>query len=387
MPAMMTAAALSEALDTLRTERDRLRDTAMKLASDRTAKMEDVRAAKTAYMDADERYKLLLDEKERMTDEAAFRLRKDGVGGKMSKEMAAGLFYKAALTGGDTRSLPTMVYEQLGLIPANNPDQGNGSILVPETMGSELLMAPRTVNRLRELMSVSTVSNLRIPRLGFEQDDDAFAQKDGESAKELALKGSMVSFGTHEYRVRSSVSESLLRTSPVSLAAAIDTGLASSAAKKELSMIFGTDLASDVKHMSLYQTGSDGQTVIKSVSGSDLYTAWTSAYSDLEDDYREQAAGVMRFSDYVKMLRAIAPHADLFNAAPERILGVQMKFTEYATTPVVGDFKYLHLNFACAPWADVENVPSAGLRRFYLNSLYDIQVKMASAFRLVKVTG
>lgn len=150
-------------------------------------------------------------------------------------------------------------------------------------------------------------------------------------------------------------------------------------------MIFGTDLGADVKHMSLYQKGSDEREVIKGVSGSDMFTAWCAAFADLEDDYREQASGVMRFSDYVKMLRSIAPNESLFNAKPEAVLGVPMTFTEYATTPVVGAFRYLHLNFACAPWADTENVPSQGLRRFYMNSLFDIQIKMYSAFRRVVV--
>lgn len=384
MPFYQSVAAIDEAIAQIQSTIPGLRDEAVRMAADKATPMDKVRAAKAAYQDASDRLGMLQEERARMADEAAFKLRKDS-NGVLDKAQAAGMFYRAALTGGNTRALPRMVYEQLGAIPAGSEDQGNGSVLIPDTMGQELLMAPRTINRLRGVMSVTQVPNLILPRLGFEQDDDAFVAKDGESAKELKLRGDQVRFGTHEYRVRASVAESVLRTTPVNIQAAVDEGLASAGAKKELKMIFGTDLPADVKHMSLYQKGSDGQEVIKGVSGSDMFTAWCAAFADLEDDYREQASGVMRFSDYVKMLRAIAPNESLFNAKPESVLGVPMTFTEYATTPVVGAFRYLHLNFACAPWADVEKVPSQGLRRFYLNSLYDIQVKMASAFRRVVV--
>ncbi|MBQ8313684.1 MAG: phage major capsid protein [Clostridia bacterium] len=386
MPAFANMTALMEAINEIQRDIPTLRDNALNLAKDKNADMAAVRKAKAAYEDANTRLSMLNEEKERMEDEATFRLRKKPGGAAMSKNEARGLFYQMAFNGGDTTKMPKMAYEQLGLIPADNADQGHGSLLVPETMANELLLAPQVTNPLRELMTVTMVPNLEIPRLGFEQDDDGFLDKDGASAKELALKGDLVGFGNHAYRVRASVSESIIRTTPLNIQSAVDAGLASSAARKELKMIFGEDLAANVKHMSLYQKGADGEYVIAAKEGGDLYTAWCAAFGDLEDEYRERAAGVLRFSDYLKMLRAIAPNANLFDAAPEKVLGMKVKFTERAAMPVVGDFKMLHLNFACAPWYDVEKVHDKGLRRFYLNSLYDIQVKMASAFRLVKVT-
>lgn len=385
MPVFANMAALTDSIAEIQREIPTLRENALRLAKDKGSDMTAVRAAKAALDDANERLSLLNDEKDRLEDEATFRLRRKPGGAAMTKEEARGLFYRAALEGGNTGNLPKMAYEQLGMIPADNADQGHGSVLVPDTMANELLLAPMTRNPLRQLMTVTTVPNLVVPRLGFEQDDDAFIAKDGDAAKELELRGSTVRFGNHDYRVRASVAESILRTTPVNVSAAVDAGLASSGARKELKMIFGTDLGADVKHMSLYQKNSSEQSLITEVEGGTMFDAWCAAFAALDDDWREHAAGVMRFSDYVGMLRQIAPNASLFDATPEKVLGVPVCFTEYATTPVVGDFSMLHLNFACAPWYDVEKVPADGLRRFYLNSLYDIQVKMASAFRLVKV--
>lgn len=387
MPVFANMAALTDAMAEIQREIPTLRDKALTLANDKTSDMTAVRAAKAALDAANERLSLLKDEKDRLEDEAAFRLRRKPGGAAMTKEEARGLFYRAALDGGDTARLPQMAYEQLGLIPADDDDQGHGSVLVPDTMANELLLSPMTRNPLRELMTVTTVPNLVVPRLGFEQDDDSFVKKDGGTAHELKLRGETVRFGNYAYRVRASVAESILRTTPVNISAAVDASLASSGARKELKMIFGTDLDSDLKHMSLYQKDEQSQSLIAEVEGATLFDAWCGAFAALEDDWREHAAGVMRFSDYVTMLREIAPNASLFDATPAKVLGVPVVFTEYATTPVVGDFSMLHLNFACAPWYDVEKVPEKGLRRFYLNSLYDIQVKMASAFRLVKVAA
>ena len=130
MPVFNTMAAMDEAIAAIRETIPALRDECVRMASDRACAMEDVRKAKAAYLDASERLKTLEEEKARMTDEVAFRLKKDG-GAQMSRNEAAGLFYRAALTGGDTRRLPRMLYEQLGMIPAGNADQGNGSVLIP----------------------------------------------------------------------------------------------------------------------------------------------------------------------------------------------------------------------------------------------------------------
>lgn len=380
MAIFQTMAAIDEAIQELRGSVNGLRDTAVKLAGDKTSDMTAVRKAKADYDDARARMEMLQDERKRMVDEAAFRLHKDS-GGGMSKQEAAGLFYRTALSGGNTRALPQMVYQQLGMVPEGNADQGNGSTLVPTTLSNELLLSPRPVHPLRGRMTVTAIPNLRIPRMSFTVPDDDFVAADGLSAKEMQLRGDLVSFGNNEYRIKARVAESVLRTTNLNIETAINQELDASATRKELKCLFATSPATALKHMSLYQDGG-----IAEVSGEDLYEAITSAWADLEDAYRDSATGVMRFSDYVKLIRSLSGDASLFAAPPKSILGVDMVFSELATQPVIGDFSYLHLNFACPAWYDTDKDVDKGLRIFCLNSLYDIQIKMFAAFRRAKVT-
>ena len=64
-----------------------------------------------------------------------------------------------------------------------------------------------------------------------------------------------------------------------------------------------------------------------------------------------------------------------------------MVFCEKAVTPVVGDFKFLHINFDMAPLYDTDKDVSVGNRLFVLTHWYDIKVKLAAAFRLAKVSA
>ncbi len=381
MAIFKTMAAIDEAIQDLQGSVTSLRDSAVKLAGDKESSMEDVRRAKASYDDAKARLDMLQDERARMADEAAFALRKAS-GGVMSKQEAAGMFYRAALTGGDVRALPQMAYQQLGMIPEGSEDQGNGSVLVPTTLSNELLLAPRPVHPLRGKMTVTAIPNLRIPRLSFTMPDDDFLPADGLSAKEMQMRGDLVSFGTFEYRIKARVAESVLRTTNLNIEGAVNQELDAAATRKEMKCLFATSPSADLKHMSLYQAGG-----IAEVSGPDLYEAITSAWADLEDEYRDSASGVMRFSDYVKLIRSLAGDSSLFAAQPKSILGVDMVFTEQAAQPIIGDWRYLHMNFACPAWYDTDKDPDKGLRMFYLNSLYDIQIKMFSAFRRAKVAA
>ena len=116
-------------------------DALVQMASDAGAKMEDIRAKKTRVEALKERAALLENEVAQMKQSAKEKLN-GGAGAVMSKQEAAGLFYKAALEG-DISALPKMAYEQLGAKPAGNADQGAGSKLLPTTLANELLLEPQ----------------------------------------------------------------------------------------------------------------------------------------------------------------------------------------------------------------------------------------------------
>lgn len=348
-------------------------------------KMEDLRALKARGEELTERRDMLQAQVAEMEAQARERLQMGGSQTPtMSKAEARGRFYRAALMGENVRQLPKMVYEQLGAIPADNEDQGTGSNLLPTQMGNELIMEPLVQNPLRAMMTITQITGLELPKLGFMVDDDAFMAKDGATAKEMKLKGDKVTFGNHKMMLRAAVSESVLRASPVNIDAAVSDGLQSAQAAKELKVLFASSPAAGEEHMSLYSAANG----ITEVEGPTQLDAIMAAYGDLEDMYVENASVVMKRSDYISMIRELSNGAEsLYGKKPEEIIGIPVVFCTRATQPVVGDFRFLHYNFNAPSLYDTDKDVKAGNRDFVLTHWYDIRVKLSSAFRRAKVVA
>ena len=382
----MTLYALMEQLSEIENQLETERSAAMELARTPGSDMEQVRAAQQRVRDLQERYDILDGERQRLEAQAQERLRRQGDGQNptMSFEEASGLFFRSVLNQ-DNRSLPQMAYEQLGLIPEGNTDQGNGSALVPKNLSNRLLLAPKVSNPLRSRMTVTSVTGLSVPKLDFSIGDDDFLSKDGETAKELAAAGDTVEFGRHKAHLVAKVSETLLRSTPLDIESAITSALDSAMANKELSVMFATAPKEGEEHMSFYQTGANA---IKQIAGSNLIDTIIDAFGDLEDVYQAGAAVCMRRQDYYKAIRVLANGAEsLFGKKPEDVIGYPVIFCDRATTPVVGDFAFLQENFDCPPWMDSDKDVKLGLRLMTETAVYDIKRLLNAAFRLVKVTA
>lgn len=382
----MTVQELDIQMESLRGQIRQASDALLAMTADPKATMEAINGKKAEVEGLRSRMQVMEGEKADML--AAFQGREKKPAAPMDKKEAAGMFFRAALSGGDVNALPKMAYEQLGSIPANNADQGSGSKLLPTQLSNELLMEPSVENPLRGYMTVTNITGLELPKLNFDVTDDAFAAKDGETAKEMKLSGDSVSFGRHKMHLIARVSESVLRASPLNIEAAVWDGLKSAQAYKELKVIFASTPGTGETDMSLYAT--DGKTtpstLIKTVEGDTLFDALLAAYADLEDVYRPNARVCMRYADYAAMIRTMANGAEgLFLAKPEQVLGIPCIFCDKATTPVIGDWSYLHLNYDCAPWYDTDKNIEKGIRLFDSTALYDVKIKMRSAFRLAKV--
>lgn len=356
----------------------------VRMAGDAGTKMEDLRAKKARVQELQERLTVLKEELGRMRTEAEARMGK-GLEATMTKEEAAGLFYRAALTD-SMDTLPKMVYEQLGAKPAGNADQGSGSKLMPTTLSNDLILEPQVRNPLRERMTVTNITGLKLPKLGFAVADDAFISKDGETAKEMQLTGDTVDFGRYELPLKATVSESLLRSTPLNIEAAVNSGLASAQAAKELKQIFAEEPAVGEEHMSLYAKNSGKSAYLcKAVEGDTLLDAILAAAADLEDVYQAGACVVMRRQDYIGFVRTLAGSEALWGRKPEDVIGYPVIFCEAAKIPVVGDLRYLHMNFDGDNYYDTDKDVTKRLRIFTCNTEYDIQVVLRAAFRLAKV--
>lgn len=260
-----------------------------------------------------------------------------------------------------------------------------GGDLLPINVSNQLVSEPMATNPLRGLETVSTITNLILPRIAFELDDDAFIQ-DGEAAKEMELKGDEVKFGRNEMKVRAGVSDTILHGTDTALVEYINNALSSALQLKERSVSLATTQSvAELQHMSFY----DASVGIKKIEGSDLYDAITKALADLDDAFQDNAHILMSRTDYYNIIKTLSNgNSTLYDAQPERVLGAPVTFTSAATTPIVGDFSFAQLNYEIdstlyEQYKDYQK----GINYFQLTAWFDHQIKLASAFRLATVSA
>lgn len=271
------------------------------------------------------------------------------------------------------------VYEALG-----DNDSTGGNKFLPKTVSTEIITGPEEHNPLRDISTVTQITNLEIPRLTSTLDDDSFIE-DGETAKEIEEKGDTVQFTRNKFKVKVGLSETVLLGSNANLTGYVTRELRNGVTRKERKVAFAVNPTKEnEKHMSFYDEGVG----IKKVSGSDLYDAITNATADLHEDYRENATIVMAYKDYLKIIKTLANgSATLYSAQPSAILGKPVVFTDAAVKPIVGDFSYSQYNYDINTIYDQDKDVDTGINKFVLTAWMDHQIKLASAFRIAEVGG
>ncbi|WZX99676.1 phage major capsid protein [Bacillus sp. FSL W7-1360] len=262
-------------------------------------------------------------------------------------------------------------------------DQNNtgGEKILPTTMTTELLHEPFVKNPLRNVSTFTNVTNLEIPKVSFQLDDDDFIA-DTETAKELKTEGNVLTFGRHKFKVMAPLSETILAATDTNLVQMVDQALESGVAAKEKKVAFEQKPKASEEHMSFYATG------IKEVTGSDKYKAIKAAIADLHEDYRDNAKVVMRYQDYSDIIEVLAnQNATLYGAPPETVLGKPVEFSDSAVDPIVGDFTYSHYNYDPQVLYDRDKDVKTGIELFVITAWFDHQIKLKSAFRIAKVNA
>lgn len=260
----------------------------------------------------------------------------------------------------------------------------NGNDLLPINVSNQLVSEPLATNPLRNLESISTITNLILPKIAFEIADDGFV-KDGDAAKDATLNADTINFGRYQMKVRAGVSDTILRGTDTGLVQYVNNALSSAIAKKERTVSLNPSAIGDEAHMSYY----DASNNIKKVSGSDLFHAIRMALADLDDDFQDSAKILMKRSDYYEMLDALANSSTtLFQRQPEEILGAPVTFTSAADKPIVGDFQYGRLNYEIdsslyEQYKDYQH----GLNYFQFTTWFDHRIVLPSAFRIADVAS
>ncbi|WP_342479522.1 phage major capsid protein [Paenibacillus sp. FSL F4-0097] len=348
-------------------------------ASKPDASIENIKALETKEANLKTRFDILQREHDEMesAQAAALAAKTPAPGSDLADPKAKFNAAKAglirAVVGG--KSVPAEIKAALG----DNNSTGGEKIL-PSTMTNELLHEPFVKNPLREVSTVTSVTNLEIPKVTFTLDDDDFIG-DTETAKELETEGDVVTFGRHKFKVFVPVSETVLAATDTNLVQTVDQALESGLAAKEKKVAFAATPKVGEEHMSFYST----QNGITEVTGTDLYKAIKAALAALHEDYRDNAKIVMRYADYLDIIEVLANgSATLYSAQPEQVLGKPVVFCDAAVKPIVGDFRYSHFNYDPTVLYDRDKDVKTGVELFVLTAWLDHKIKLKSAFRIAK---
>lgn len=382
---MATIYQMKQQLSELGSELRNITDEIRSKAGDPGVKIEELRDLKQKQTDMEERFTLLKEEVKKQEDEERKRLEEQmkrdnpvsGVEGTEKRMIAAKAdMIRSAILGkkmsDETRNL-------LGALPA--PHASGGDKFLPTNMSNQLVSEPFTRNPLRSVIRMTNVKGLEVPKIAYTLDDDAFIG-DEDTAKEIDLTGDKVSFGRFKFKVKARISDTVLHGSDLDLVNYVENALRSGLAAKEKKVSFADTPATGEEHMSFYST----QNAITEVPGETLFESITNAIADLHEDFRENAKVVMKYSDYVSLLTTLANNSStLFSAPPESIIGKPVVFSDSATTPIVGDFNYCHLNYDGAMIYDSDKDVDKGEYLFVLTGWLDQHILLKSAFRRAKV--
>jgi HK97 family phage major capsid protein len=348
-------------------------------AIDTTASMEDIQNLQKSRDDLKMRFDVIKEQHDQLEAEQKMKFHQkkqnfDGLSDDQKMVRAKAEFIRASITG---KPLSDEA-KQLIAIPGDNATGGDK--FLPTNMQNELVHEPFARNQLRELAQTSAIKGLELPKISYSLDDDDFIT-DEQTAKEIKLTGDTITFGRNKFKVKVKISDTVIHGSDLELTNFVDNALRSGLAAKEKKDALAATPKAGLEHMSFYN-GTD----IARVEGADLYEAITNAIADLHEDYRENAKVVMRYADYLKILKSLSNGTtNFFDAPPEKVIGKPVEFVDSAVKPIVGDFNFFRINYDAMTYDTDKNVDS-GDYLFVLTAWYDQKRSLNSAFRIAEVT-
>ncbi|AQR76553.1 phage major capsid protein [Paenibacillus larvae] len=377
---MKTLYELKQNLVTVGQQLKKVEEQLAEKAIDPNASMEDIQALQGSKSDLKMRFDVIKEQHDALEAEQKAKLKanfeaKDNINSVDDPKQRA-IKAKAELIRSVMReqSVSIDVRQALG-----DNDTTGGNKFLPKTVSTDILVEPTVKNPLRELSSVTQITNLEIPKLHFTLDDDDFIA-DTETAKEMKADGDTVTFGRNKFKVLAGVSETVINGSDANLVSYVETALQSGVAAKEKKVAFTTNPKTGEEHMSFYKSG------IKEIVAENMFDAITDAIADLHEDYRENAKIVMRYQDYKNIIKVLANgSATLYTAQPEQVLGKPVVFCDSASSPIIGDFNYSHFNYNLNALYDRDKDVKTGIEQFVVTAWFDHQIKLKSAFRIAKV--
>ena len=351
-------------------------------AADTSVTMEEIEEKKAHRADLQNRYDTLKAEHDRMEEEQRISIAIDaGKGAGMTEKdvrvKAKANLYRALLDG-DKASIEK-AYTALGAIPALDADLGNGSKLLPTTLQNELIVEPREMNPMRDVVRMSNIRGLEEPKLIIDLDGGYDDVTDKQTAREIELEGDTVVYGRH--KVKAKISDTVVHGTDLNLVTEVESALRDGLAINEMNRMFAASPTSDYEGMSFYSSA-NGITV---KTGATKQAAIAAALADLPLAFRRNAKIVMSAADWFDMWGTNLNQSGMyFENRPQQLFGKEVILVDDATDPVVGDFDYCRINYDIDTIMDVDKDVDAGLYKYVLTAWYDIKIRLKSAFRIAR---
>jgi HK97 family phage major capsid protein len=351
-------------------------------AIDTAATSEDIQALQKSRDDLKMRFDVIKSQHDQLEadQKAEFDQKKpsfEGLSQEDKQVKAKAEFIRASIQGKPLSSEVKQIYA----LPEGNTTGGDN--FLPTNLQNELVHEPFARNQLRGLSPVSNIKGLELPKISYTINDDAFID-DTQVAKELAMTGDVVSFGRNKFKVKAKISDTVIHGSDVELVSYVDNALRSGLAAKEKKDALADPPTVGIEYMSFYD-GTVTTITSDSASGGSLYKAIKGAIADLNEDFRDNAKILMRYTDYMDIIETLSNAAgSLYQAQPEQVLGKPVEFADGAVKPIVGDFNYFRLNYDAMTY-DTDKDVDSGDYLFVLTSWYDQKRSLNSAFRIAEV--
>jgi HK97 family phage major capsid protein len=231
--------AMRENILALKGEVDSLSEWLADNASNPKTPLDDIRAKQTKLAEINERHEIACKELKRVEDGQKAALleqeRSNPTDAQASEIKLRAAFIRAAARGETEKA--RSIAAKLGAIPAGDSDLGGGESFLPANISRELISEPLDENPLRQVVPVTNITGLVLPRIAYTVDDDDFVT-DEEVAKEMALSGDSVSFGRFKTKVEAKISDTVMYGTDADLVSYVQNALQSGLASKEKKQLF-----------------------------------------------------------------------------------------------------------------------------------------------------
>lgn len=159
----------------------------------------------------------------------------------------------------------TKQYSQ-AMLATTGTVENDGDAFISHGLQTDVITERITYNPLLPYISMTQGRLDEAVRLITTIDDDELIE-DGEVAKDLSLKGAVVSFKQFKGKYFADMSETVELGTSTNLSDKVMQSLASALSKKELKLMFDTNVKEEHEHMNFYKND------IQAITGADLYQA------------------------------------------------------------------------------------------------------------------